>query len=228
MFKIVPDYEFAMVNEQGVVKSAHTGNILKPHEDKDGYRVYSVWCPIAKSCKRLSQHRAIAKTFIPNPENKPEVNHIDSNRKNNEILNLEWCTAKENHTHGLLYGEMLTGRLGEDNTNSKLKETQVHEICQLLEAGLPTVEIQNITGVGVSSIFDIKSRAKWIEISDNYKLPLVSKNLSEDRVHNICKDIIAKLNDKDINSKYSLGRGTLRNIKTKKTFKHITSLYEMG
>ncbi len=60
-------------------------------------------------------HRLIAQTFLPNPQNKTEVNHIDGNRQNNDIKNLEWCTRKENIRHAIDTGlKVYTNRLTEN------------------------------------------------------------------------------------------------------------------
>lgn len=75
-------------------------------------------------------HRLIAKAFVPNPDNLPEVNHIDGNKLNNNIDNLEWCTSKENINHS--WGKGLSkSRKGEKTNLSKLKEGDVLEIRRL-------------------------------------------------------------------------------------------------
>jgi len=82
-------------------------------------------------------HRLVAIAFIPNPENKPEVNHIDANPKNFSISNLEWVTKSENELHAFRIGNKVPIR-GEDSIQCKLKDSQISEIRDKYRTGLYT------------------------------------------------------------------------------------------
>ena len=75
------------------------GKILKPHQNYNGY----LWVSLCKNDKRKKNkiHRLVAQAFIPNINNKPQVNHIDGNKHNNNLKNLEWVTSKENMEHAI-------------------------------------------------------------------------------------------------------------------------------
>lgn len=72
--------------------------VLHPKINKDGYCEQGLVKDKIKKGKRI--HRLVAETFIPNPDNLPEVNHKDENKANNCVDNLEWCTHKYNTNHG--------------------------------------------------------------------------------------------------------------------------------
>lgn len=85
------------VSSFGRVKSLKgLEKILKP--DYRNEYLYVVLYKNHKS-KAIAVHRLVAKMFIPNPENKVQVNHIDGNKTNNKVKNLEWCSPKENVIH---------------------------------------------------------------------------------------------------------------------------------
>lgn len=71
---------------------------LKQNIDKDGYKTVTLWKDNKPYFRRV--HRLVAEAFIPNPDNKPQVNHIDECKTNNFVSNLEWSTHKENINHG--------------------------------------------------------------------------------------------------------------------------------
>ena len=75
----------------------YKGQIIKSHLTHRGYCAVGV--TKHNRHKNFSVHRLVARAFIPNPENKPEVNHIDGNKQNNDVRNLEWLTPSENIIH---------------------------------------------------------------------------------------------------------------------------------
>lgn len=83
----------------GIIKNY---KILKPQLDGGGYCY--VILHKSKQLKPIHIHRYVAKYFIPNPENKPEVNHKDGDKTNNQVDNLEWCTREENEQHAWVMG----------------------------------------------------------------------------------------------------------------------------
>lgn len=89
-------------------------SIKAPVTSTDGY--YQVKLCVDGENKCIGIHILVARAFIPNPKNLPEVNHIDTNRKNNCVDNLEWCTHQENVAHSRDLGHY-AGRFGKDNPN---------------------------------------------------------------------------------------------------------------
>lgn len=86
------------INKAGQLRNKRTHNLMKGAIRDGGYMAYSLY--INKSYKMRYAHILVAKQFIPNPDNKPLVNHIDENKANPCVDNLEWVTATENLLHG--------------------------------------------------------------------------------------------------------------------------------
>lgn len=103
----IREYPKYSVSNEGRVRNFKTGRILKQGTHKQGYHL--VWLSDENGRHGKSVHRLVAEAFIPNPNGKPQVNHIDGNKANNGVKNLEWNTGSENTKHAYKTG-LLMGR----------------------------------------------------------------------------------------------------------------------
>lgn len=97
MWKEIKGFENYLVNENGEIKSKKKNKLLKPTKKSHGYCEVTLYQDGKPHYKRV--HRLVAQTFIENPHNYPVVNHIDGDKTNNHVSNLEWCTVSENTYH---------------------------------------------------------------------------------------------------------------------------------
>ena len=154
-YRPIEGYGNYLISENGDVYSRHSRRLLKGFIHNRGYkRAGLVHNSKLKYCLI---HRLVATAFIPNPDNAPQVNHINGCKGDNRVDNLEWVTAKENIQHAI-DNNLFT--CGIKNGNSKLTESKVRKIRQLKNK-LTQTEIANRFSVTQSLISLILNNRKW-------------------------------------------------------------------
>lgn len=96
-FKMIPGYNNYLVSENGEVYSIKSKKYIKPRINENNYLIIDLYKNNLRKTYKL--HRLVAQAFLDNPDNLPQVNHKDCNKLNNNIRNLEWCTASQNTKH---------------------------------------------------------------------------------------------------------------------------------
>lgn len=147
------------ITDDGRVWSEKTKKFLSAQYDRDGYVKVQMRSTDNKS-HRYSIHRLVMENFKPfkGMENF-QVNHIDGNKENNSLENLEWCTASENIHHAI--ENNLRAKV---NGAAKLTETQVIEIYRRSNNGETNVALGKEYNLHPDSIGRIKSKSKWKKI----------------------------------------------------------------
>lgn len=112
------------VSKLGKRRSLFTGINIKPHMLGAG-KYYAVRMPAGCKSKKQFVHRLVALAFVPNPYNKPQVNHIDGNKWNNRADNLEWVTNKENSEHAQRIGLVSVARPPKYKNRYQVKRKKV-------------------------------------------------------------------------------------------------------
>jgi hypothetical protein len=182
--------------------------------DRRGYRRVNMLDDNGKT-HTIRIHTLVAKSFILNPENKPQVNHIDGNKLNNDVSNLEWCTNLENAKHARLNNLM---------PHNVLSDEETHNVCKLLEQGWLVTEIVNKYKYPYHTIWAIRGKRNWKHISDLYNIPPTNKinRLSTAKVEEICMLIKNDISCRQIANIYEVSPSTIENIKNKIIYKDIT------
>jgi hypothetical protein len=150
------------VSNLGRVKSnGQRKTILKPTINSKGY--HRIGLMLGSKKKNYRVHRLVALAFIPNPDDKPEVNHKDGNKDNNVVDNLEWSTHSENVQHS--FDNNLNHTKGEGSHKAKLTEEDVLEVRKLYDTGKYTHrELGKMFDVNHSLVGKIVRRENWKHI----------------------------------------------------------------
>lgn len=169
--EIWKDVEFLngvyMVSNMGRVKSLDrvvknirtrfvSGKIINP-STKDNYYLYvNLGGKLDQKCFYV--HRLVAIAFIPNPENKPQVNHINGDKTDNRVENLEWVTSLENITHAISIGVM--DNSGENHGNSKLSNEDIVKIRDM-SGKVFQRDIAKVFGISQANVSRIVRGEMW-------------------------------------------------------------------
>lgn len=156
------------IDTYGNIYDVELGRYKKQILHRKGYLKVSFY--VNGKDKKFFVHRLVLMTFHPvEGMEKLQVNHIDGNKQNNYIDNLEWCTNSENQKHACQHG--LVSRKGTKNSQAKLTEEQVIEIADMLMDGKTLKEIANIYGVKSTTISFIRTKRHWGHILKDYDFP---------------------------------------------------------
>lgn len=152
IWKDIPGYEGKyQASTLGRIKSLLRGTrILRLFDKGNGYLKVSLGY-----ANQYLVHRLIARTFLSNTAKRPDVNHINSNRSDNRVANLEWITRKGNQRHAATLGNLPRG---DAHHMSKLTSAQVKGIRRLCERGIHMTTLGKIYGVSPTTIAKIRDR----------------------------------------------------------------------
>ena len=222
------------VSSLGRIRNMKTGRILQQFIQNNEYWGFTI--SLGNKPHSMKTASVVAKHFIPNPKNKPQVNHKHGDCKwDNSVDNLEWVTAKENIRHAFDTG-LKHGMKGEDSPMAIYTNKQIEKVCKLLEKNkLTPKEIYEKTGVTPATIANIYWGRRWSSVScnfnvKNYTLLPVNSNIkhTEEQVIQACELLIKGVSTHEIERLTGLSNDAVKRIRLQKSFPHITKQYDFS
>ena len=148
------------ISREGIIRNCKNLRIKSQYISSTGYYMISI--SINNKSKPFRVHRLLAMTFIQNIKCYEYINHIDGNKLNNNLDNLEWCTHLQNMQHA--FKNRLINNTNENNGMAKLNKEQVIKIKELLKKKMSQQKIANIFVVSRSAILKINLKKTWSNI----------------------------------------------------------------
>jgi hypothetical protein len=228
-FKGFPAYS---VTKDGRVFSSKCNRFLKGWLNDNGYLCVGLYNGYEPKMYNFFVHRLIADAFVSNPDNKEQVNHIDGNKTNNSVDNLEWATASENSTHASLLG-LSTGKFKNELTPELSDEDVIHDwkksgkpysqwsedearnAATLLEDGFRVCDVLCRRGLQ----FMRDGERMWGYLSKEYDFSILSRKeqLSVEKVVDICKLLESGTSINSVATQLQVERKVVSSIKNGKT-----------
>lgn len=223
IWKPIAGYEgYYEISNEGRVKSLERVDcrgqhrkemVLKMSLNSDKYGIYTL-SKDRHSVTRKS-HRLVAQAFIENPNNFPDVNHIDGNKLNNNIENLEWVTVKQNIDHAVKLG--LRNSKGVHNYGCILEEKQVLEIYK---SNSSCSVLSKIYGVSKLAINRIKIGKTWGHITGHKYIQKRPSTFLDKEI--VLKIFNSGLTPRELSKKINIPEGVIAMIKRGQTYSKIT------
>lgn len=212
-YAVTVDGKVYTLNDNKFMKLANDNGYIRVNLAKDGKKY------------RNAVHRLVALAFIPNPENKRTVNHIDGNKQNNHVSNLEWATHKEQTAHAIATGLKI---IPEFTENRQVSDEDVHSICKYLIEGFRPIEVARLLDLPRHTIKNVRSGTQYKDVIKLYDFSKISKKygrISLTKVERVCEMLVRGILDEEIIVSLDITKNVLDDIRERRTYQSVTSEY---
>lgn len=164
-----------IITRNAEVYNIKTGKKLKFGITNVGYYYVNIQLGKRGNYKSKTVHRLVAQAYIPNPNNYPVVNHINGNKLDPSVSNLEWCTFSDNNQHAFDTGlkKPTKGYPGESCNFATHTEEEALQVCNLLQEGYSPKAVSKLFGCSHDFVEKIYARKTWTHISKDFSFEKV-------------------------------------------------------